>query len=180
MKNSQFQCDSIIFRKHFLLEALSNYLTFPLVRIGFFWQFWNLSTNSWFIYSKLHALQYLFVTRSKEEQEKDRIISNFTKIEIFSISQPNVGGNLTMRSPMLHLPKNGFPLTYSLARERIYLEIHLKEELQKRPPFSIQFIQEDNKHGYSFERRAYWFVLKATRVFHITTGRAGREWWTLC
>ena len=81
-----------------------------------------------------------------------------------------------MRSPMLHLPKNGFPLTYSLARERIYLEIHLKEELQKRPPFSIQFIQEDNKHGYSFERRAYWFVLKATRVFHITTGTAGREW----
>ena len=140
MKNFQFPCDSIIFRKQFLLEALSNYLTFPLVTIGFFWQFWNLSTNSWFIYSKLHVLQYLFVTRSKREQEKGRIISNFTKIEIFSISQPNVGGNLTMRSPMLHLPKNGFPLTYSLARERIYLEIHLKEELQKRPPFSIQFI----------------------------------------
>ena len=155
-------------------------MTFSLVRIGFFWQFWNLSTNSWFIYSKLHALQYLFVTRSKEEQEKDRIISNFIKIEIFSISQPNVGGNLTMRSPMLHRPKKGVPLTFSLARERIYLEIHLKEELQKRPPFSIQFIQEDNNHGYSFERRAYWFVLKASRVLHISTERAGREWWTLC
>ena len=84
-----------------------------------------------------------------------------------------------MHSPMLHLPKKGFPLTFSLARERIYSEIHLKEELQKRPTFSIQFIQEDNKHGYSFERRAYWFVLKATRVFHISTGKAGREWWTL-
>ena len=154
-------------------------MTFPLVRIGFFWQFWNLSTNSWFIYSKLHALQYLFVTRSKEEQEKDRIISNFTKIEIFSISQPNVGGNLTMRSPMLHFLKKAFlspsvwpgreytwrfiwkksfkkglPSPFSSFRKIITMGTHLKEELTdlfwKLPGYYIFPQKEQEENGEHF------------------------------
>ena len=43
--------------------------------------------------------------------------------------------------------------------------------LQKRPSFSLQFGQEENILGYSFETIAYWFVLKAARVFSITADR---------
>ena len=43
--------------------------------------------------------------------------------------------------------------------------------LQKRSSFSLQFGQEENILGYFFETIAYWFVLKAARVFSITTDR---------
>ena len=48
------------------------------------------------------------------------------------------------------------------------------------PPFSIQFGQEEKMLGHLFERRAYWFNLKATSVFFIPTGRVEKGWWTLC
>ena len=39
----------------------------------------------------------------------------------------------------------------------------------------IQFGQEENIHGHSFERRTYRFVLKITWVFPIPRGRVERE-----
>ena len=39
----------------------------------------------------------------------------------------------------------------------------------KRPSFSLQFGKEQNTLAHSFERRAYWLVLKATRVSPIPT-----------
>ena len=50
---------------------------------------------------------------------------------------------------------------------------------KKRPFFSIQSGQEENILRHSFERRAYWFVLKATRLFSIPRSRVKGGWWTL-
>ena len=50
---------------------------------------------------------------------------------------------------------------------------------QKRSFFSFQFGPEENITGHSFKMRAYWFVLKITRVFPIPTGRLGIGSWTL-
>ena len=41
--------------------------------------------------------------------------------------------------------------------------------IPKRLPFFLQFGQEQNILGHSFERRAYYFVLKANKVFPIPT-----------
>ena len=51
--------------------------------------------------------------------------------------------------------------------------------LQQKGLLSLQFGQEENTPGRSFERIAYLFVLKAARVFHISTGRVEGGWWTL-
>ena len=42
-----------------------------------------------------------------------------------------------------------------------------------------EFIQKENIFGHSFEEWAYWFYLKAVRVFPIATGRVKRGWQTL-
>ena len=47
--------------------------------------------------------------------------------------------------------------------------------LQKRPSSSLQFGQRENIFGHSFERRAYWFVMKAARAFPILTGRVEKD-----
>ena len=39
----------------------------------------------------------------------------------------------------------------------------------KRTSFSLQLDQEHNTPGNSFERKPYWFVLKATKIFTILT-----------
>ena len=41
--------------------------------------------------------------------------------------------------------------------------------IPKKAYFSLQFDQEKNILGQSFERRAYWFAFKATRLFPIPT-----------
>ena len=50
--------------------------------------------------------------------------------------------------------------------------------IPKSPYFSLQFSQEQNIFGHLFERRAYQFILKATKVFPIYsyTGRVDRIW----
>ena len=40
---------------------------------------------------------------------------------------------------------------------------------------TLQFDQEDNIPGHSFERRAYYFFLKATRVFPILDSQSRQE-----
>ena len=49
---------------------------------------------------------------------------------------------------------------------------------KKRPSPPLQFGQEQNIPGHSFERGADWFVLKTSGVFPITTGRVESGWWT--
>ena len=67
--------------KHFLLEALSNYWTFPLVTTGFFWQCPK--------YLEFHTLLSLFEKGSNKQQQRGGIITNFTKGETFLISYNN-------------------------------------------------------------------------------------------
>ena len=43
--------------------------------------------------------------------------------------------------------------------------------LQKRTSCLLQFGQEENIPGRSIERRAYWFILKITRIFSVPTSR---------
>ena len=62
-----------------------------------------------------------------------------------------------------------FPIPTGNSLEEIVLKINLCLPTPKRPSFSLQFFQEQNILGHSFERRAYWFILKATRVFSIPT-----------
>ena len=50
--------------------------------------------------------------------------------------------------------------------------------LYKRPSSPLQFEQEENIPGHSFEKGPYWFVLKTASVFPIPTNRVEREWLT--
>ena len=43
--------------------------------------------------------------------------------------------------------------------------------LQKRTSSLLQFGQEGTIPGRSIERRAYWFILKITRIFSVPTSR---------
>ena len=73
-------------QKHFLLEALSIYFTFPFLTIGFFWRALE-SIHKLII--KLHALQFLFVRESNKQQMRGGITLNFTKEEAFFICYNN-------------------------------------------------------------------------------------------
>ena len=99
-------------------------------RILYFW--YVLKTIHKFII-ELHALQCLFVRWSNKKQRKGRIISNFTKGEPFHLLwQPSTlgsnGGNLIMRSPILHTSKKAF-LSPSVWAEENNLDTQLKGEL---------------------------------------------------
>ena len=97
---------------------------------------WNLFTE--FIIELLALLTYL---QGSLINSKDRVISNFTKRETFFISYNN--------QVLLEVISSCAPPC----------------NLKKRPSFPLQFGQKENILGYSFKRRAYWFVLKAARVF---------------
>ena len=43
------------------------------------------------------------------------------------------------------------------------------------PSYSFQTVQEQNNLGHSFERRAYYYVLEATRAFPIPTYTTHRD-----
>ena len=143
-----------------------------------------------------------------------RVISNFTKVQTSHLLwQPSaLGGNRTMQSPFLHLPKKTFvsssdwpnrEYTWTLSwKESLlicfkscqgvsyfyrqngnrmmttlyYLTLpqHIRDSLgykfmpvHSKKAFFPQFGPEQNILEQSFERRAYWFVLKATKVFSI-------------
>ena len=59
---------------------------------------------------ELHALQCLFVRWSNKPRRRSRIISNFTKVELFSslMTTKYTLGNLIMWSPILHNSKKAF------------------------------------------------------------------------
>ena len=71
----------------------------------------------------------------------------------------------------------GVPYSHRHNRNKITLPPHVRGSFEdksmlvtpKRPFFSLQFDQKHNILRHSFERRAYWFVLKTTRVFPIRT-----------
>ena len=100
----------------------------------------------------------LFVGSSDEKQRRGKIISNFTKGENFSSLMT------TNNQVVLGVISQCGPPSCTL---------------QKRPSSSLQFDPEKNIPGHLIKRRAYWFVLKITRVFPINTGRVGIAWWTL-
>ena len=123
-------------------------------RILYFWQV--LESIQKFII-QLHALQCLFVRGSNKQQRSGRIIFKFHKRTDFFVFYDNqvLLGVISQCAPLPSPP------------------------LQKRPSSPLQFGHEENIPGYSTERRAYWFVLKITRVFPIPTGGVGIGWWTL-
>ena len=134
MKNIQVKhglCDSIIYLKHFLLKALTNYQTFAFLTAGFFTfaRSWNLS--------KLHVLQCLFVNGSNKKQKRCRIILRFTKGETSSCLMTT---KRTLGSSHQVLPTSC--------------------TLQKRPFSPLMSAHEENIPGHSFERKAYLFLLK--------------------
>ena len=100
---------------------------------------------------ELHALQYLFIMGSNRQQRKGAIISNLTKRKAFFISYNNqvLLGVISQCGPLLVPSK-------------------------KRSSCPLHSGQEETISGHSFERRAYLFVLKATRVFPIPKGRVER------
>ena len=116
--------------------------------------------NSWILYfcyilesiykfiTELHVLEGLFVTRSNKKQRRCRIISNFTKGETF----PSLNDNQVL----LGVISQCGPPCFSL---------------QKMPSSPFQFGQEDIISGHSIESRAYWFILKISRIYPILTSR---------
>ena len=115
--------------KHFLLKALSNYWTFALLTVGFctFDRSWNLSTN--ISQSSIPCSAYL----------QGSIISNKGGVRLIQISQKDklfhlynnqvlLGVKSEFIPPFYYFQK-GLLSTFSLSRNRIYLDTHLKEEL---------------------------------------------------
>ena len=95
------------------------------------WFFWHSLGSIHKFIIELHALQYLFVRRSKKQQRRGGIISNFTKGETFFISYNNQV-LLEVISRFSHLlgpsiKRSSSPL-HSLAKKGIYLDTTLKEE----------------------------------------------------
>ena len=113
------------FPKYFLLEALSNSYTFRLVTAGFFWQVLESIHKS---IVELYALLHLFVRGPNKQQRSGKIISNFTKGETFLISYNNqvLLGIISQCNPPSCTLQKCFPLLFSLAKKRIYLDISKK------------------------------------------------------
>ena len=87
---------------------------------------WNLFTE--FIIELLALLTYL---QGSLINSKDRVISNFTKRETFFISYNNqvLLEVISRCAPLLVTSKKGLPFPFSLAKKKIYLDTHSKEEL---------------------------------------------------
>ena len=83
--------------------------------IFYFWYFLE-SIHKFII--ELHVLQSLFLRRCNKKQRRCRIISNFTKGEIFPVLwQPSgLAGNLTMWLPFFGPSKKDLPFLFSLAK----------------------------------------------------------------
>ena len=86
---------------------------------------------------ELYALLNLIAMWSNKQQRRSEIISNFTKGESFFISYYN--------QVLLGLFSRWVAFSCFLI---------------KRPSSPLQFGQEENIPGHSFERRAYWLVWK--------------------
>ena len=133
MKNFQVkhgQCDSIIFPETFSFESSKYLLDLCLAgsRILYFWQVLE-SIHKFII--ELHVLQCLFVRGSNKKQRSGRIISSFTKGEIFHLLwQPSaLGGNLAMWSLFSHPPKKAYlSPSHWLKREHTWM-LNWKESL---------------------------------------------------
>ena len=114
-------------------------------RIFYFWHVLE-SINKFII--ELHVLQCLFVRGYNKKQRRGRIFFKFHKRGDFLISYDN--------QVLLGVISQCAPPTRTL---------------QERPSSPIQFGQEENLPGYSIESRAYWFILKITRMFPVLTSR---------
>ena len=112
-------------------------------RILYFWQV--LESIHKFI---IELYPPIFVRGSNKKQRRGRIILNFTKRETLFVFYDN-------QVLLGVISRCGFPSC----------------TLQKRPSSSLQFCQEENIPGHSIERRAYWFVLKISRMFPISMSR---------
>ena len=52
---------------------------------------------------------------------------------------------------------------------------------QPKKDFLPHSVSPRREHTWTrFERKAYWFVFKATEVFPVPTGRVERGWCTIC
>ena len=99
-------------------------------RIFYYWQVLQFIQK--FII-ELHVLQCLFVRGSNKKQKRGRFISNFAKRETFSSLMTITCSWEKSHNVVLPLApfKNGFPLPFSLAKKRIYLDTQLKGQLFK-------------------------------------------------
>ena len=143
--------------KNFLLKALNNYKTFPLLTA----RFCTLADPG--IYPQIYhraPCPTVLILRGPNKLKKGgrwgRVVSNFTKGQTFS-------SFMTTKCFLGYSHNAGSPSCI----------------LQKRPSTPFQLGQEENIPRNLVERRAYWFVFKITRVYSIPTGRGGIGWWTL-
>ena len=157
MKNLQGrhgQCGSILFHETFSLGKSNLLLDLPLGdnRV--------LLTGPESIHKvvrEMHALLHVLVRASNKQQRRSRIISNFKKGETFFI---------------FYKTKRSWGYSHDAAPPSFTLQ----KRLLSSPSSPLQFGKKENIPGHSFERRTYRFLLKATRVFLISTGRVERGW----
>ena len=129
--NKSSRCNSIIFPENiFFWRLLVIVLDLCLADSRIFY-FWYVLESIHKCITELHVLQCLFVRGSNKKQRRGRIISNITKRETFFISHYNqvLLGVISQCGPPSCTLKKGFPLPFSLAKKRIYLDIQLKAEL---------------------------------------------------
>ena len=107
MKNFQVkhgQCDNVIFPQDIFFKSSKQLLDLCLW-ILYFWQVLE-SIHKFII--ELYVQQCLFVRGSNKKQRSGRLISQKEKL-FYLLREPNaLGGNLTMRSTSLHLPRKAF------------------------------------------------------------------------
>ena len=115
-------------------------LSFADSKILYFWQVLE-SIHKFII--ELHVLRCLFVKGSNKLQRSGRIISNFTKRQIFS-SPSALGGNFTMRPPILHNPQKAFLSSSVWPRREYTRTLNQKESL---------LICFENLHGVRYSHR---------------------------
>ena len=105
-----------------------------------------------------HGMHYLFVRRSNKQKMRSGIISDFTKgiiIIIFFIFYNNqvILRVISQCIPPSCIPslKKDLPLSFSLVKRKIYLEIHMKEEFASvfTSVFSQAEQKEDDEHFYN-------------------------------
>ena len=105
---------------HFLLEALSDYQIFSVVRAGLFRQ----------VHKIYHRTQCPAVLICKEPNKQRRFISNFTNRKTFLslVTAKYFWRYSHAFPPLLATSKKGLSFPFSLAKKRICLKTHLKEQ----------------------------------------------------
>ena len=121
--------------KTFSFERSKSLLDFCLADSIIFYFWYVLESIHKFI-TKVHVLQSLFVRRCNKKERRCRIISNFTKGEIFFfLWQPSaLLGNLTIWIPFLDPRRNAFLFPLVCPKSIVCIRVSSLLHLQKTPP----------------------------------------------